>query len=68
MDRKLSSKIRNAILFQRKQAIKVRFRDGEILVYGKIPHTKQVGWYFVGYVLDVENNGLSGIGLSEGLP
>lgn len=64
MDRKLSCKIRYAILAQRKHARKVRFRDGEIFVYGKIPDTNQIGWYFFGYVLEVESKGLPGIGLN----
>lgn len=65
MDRHLSSKIRSAILAQRKQAKKVRFRNGEIFVYGKIPYKDQIGWYLFGYVNDVVDKGLSGIGLFD---
>jgi hypothetical protein len=65
MDRKLSQKIRAAILGQKRQAQKVRFRDGEILVYGTMPNTDQSGWYFWGYVIDAEIKGLSGIVLND---
>jgi hypothetical protein len=65
LDRKLSHKIRAAILDQKRNAKKVRFRDGEILVYGTLPNTKRNGWYLFGYVIDAEIKGLSGIGLNE---
>jgi hypothetical protein len=65
IDRKLSQKIRAAILDQKNHAKKVRFRDGEILVYGTLPNTNKNGWYFLGYIIDAEIKGLSGIGLKE---
>jgi hypothetical protein len=65
MDRKLSQKIRAAILGQKNLVEKVRFRDGEILVYGTMPNTNQNGWYIIGYVIDAETKGLSGIELND---
>jgi len=58
-------RIRTAILTQKPKAEKVRFRNGEIHIYGQIPNTNQDGWYFFGYVQDVEIKGLAGIGLEE---
>lgn len=65
MDRKLAKKIKNLIMDQKKDVEKVRFRKGEIHIYGKIPNSSTVGWWFLGYVQDAEIKGVRGIGLTD---
>lgn len=64
MDRKLAKQIRQAVINQQRDVGKVRFKNGEIHAYGRMPNSTTVGWWFVGYVYDVETKGLRGIGLS----
>ena len=57
MDRKLAKQIRD-YLTQRQNVWRVRFSDGEIHCYGVKPNTDETGWWFAGYVQDVEARGL----------
>ena len=57
MDRKLAKQIRD-YLTQRQNVYSVRFYSGEIRCYGVKPNTDEVGWWFAGYVQDVEIKGM----------
>ena len=52
-----------AVILRVKGADRIRFRKGEIHCYGQIPYTNQTGWYFCGWVRDLEVKGPSGIGI-----
>ena len=55
-----------AAIMEDKGCEKVRFLRGEIHCYGQMPNTNQTGWYFCGYVQDLEIKGLEGIGIHTG--
>lgn len=57
MDRKLAKQIRD-YLTQRQNVWRVRFSDVGTRCYGAKPNTDGVGWWFAGYVQDVEAGGL----------
>ena len=57
MDRKLAKQIRDYVT-QRQNVWCVGFSGGEIRCYGVKPNTDEVGWWFAGYVQDVEAGGL----------
>jgi lysozyme family protein len=57
MNRKLAKQIRSEVM-KRRNVERVRFRAGEIHAYGIMPNSNARGWWFVGYVYDVEIKGL----------
>ena len=58
MDRKLAKQIR-AHLMERSNVERVKYVRGEIHCFGTMPNTNATGWWFAGYVQDVELGGLS---------
>lgn len=58
MDRKLAKRIREKLMQDRPTVERVRFRNDSIECYGQKPNTNEVGWWWAGYVSDVEVKGL----------
>jgi hypothetical protein len=57
MDRKLAKEIREYLL-QKDHVKKVRFAKGQIHAYGQMPNSNTCGWWFAGWVRDVEIKGI----------
>jgi len=57
MDRNLAKSIRERAMMLN-GVEKVRFRKGNVEVYGQYPNSNTFGWWFVAYIYDVEIKGL----------
>jgi hypothetical protein len=61
MDKKSIMEIRRAVLDRWPDAEKVRSKGDEIHVYGRMPNSTTVGWWFLCYDVDYYNKGIDGI-------
>jgi hypothetical protein len=61
MDRKSILKIRREVIKHYSDTQKVRSKDDEIHVYGRMPNSTKVGWWFLCYDVDYYNKGINGI-------
>jgi hypothetical protein len=48
--------IRKAALRSNPSASKARIRNNEVHVFGPMPNTNQEGWYFVGWMEEIQKN------------
>ena len=63
MTRKERKILKEAVLSNYDDTENIMIKNGEILVYGRMPNSTQVDWWFLGYEIDYNNKGLAGLGL-----
>jgi hypothetical protein len=61
MDRKSIMEIRKIVLDNYPESEKVRCVGDEVHVYGRMPNSTTIGWWFLCYDVDYYNKGKNGI-------
>jgi hypothetical protein len=61
MDRKSIMEIRRAVMNRYPDSERVRCVRDEVHVYGRMPNSNTVGWWFLCYDVDYYNKGIDGI-------